>query len=85
MQAPKHLRSRNRGVTLVELMVGLTIGMLLVVIASAVYLYSKKTYNVVSENAQMEENGRFALNLLTKYVQSAGFAMVDPLANSAQP
>ncbi|MEJ8858359.1 PilW family protein [Variovorax robiniae] len=71
---------RQRGVTLVELMVALTIGLILVIIASAIYLYSKQSYNAVSENSQMEENGRFAINLLTKSIQSAGFAMVDPTA-----
>ena len=71
-------RSHSRGVTLLELLIGITIGLLLVIVASAVYLYSKQSYNAVSENSQMEENGRFALDLLGKYIQSAGFAMVDP-------
>jgi len=84
MSAPHSPRSRNRGVTLVELMVGLTIGLVLVIIASSVYLYSKQSYNAVTENSQMEENGRFALDLLTKYIQSAGFAMVDPTAPGPQ-
>lgn len=74
------LRRLQRGVTLIELMVGLTIGLLLVIIASAIYLYSKQSYSAATETSQMEENGRFALDLLSKYVQSAGFAMVDPNA-----
>ncbi|MGJ7494984.1 PilW family protein [Variovorax sp. RT4R15] len=73
-------RRFTRGATLIELMVGLTIGLILIIIASVVYLYSKQSYNAVSENSQMEENGRFAIDLLTKYIQSAGFAMVDPTA-----
>lgn len=67
----------QRGVTLIELMVGLTIGLLIVIIASAIYLYSKQSYSAATETSQMEENGRFALDLLSKYVQSAGYAMVD--------
>lgn len=74
------VRRFNRGVTLIELMVGLTIGLLLVIIASAIYLYSKQSYSAATETSQMEENGRFALDLLSKYIQSAGFAMVDPTA-----
>lgn len=70
-------RRSHRGVTLIELMVGLTIGLLLVIIASAIYLYSKQSYSAATETSQMEENGRFALDLLSKYIQSAGFAMVD--------
>jgi type IV pilus assembly protein PilW len=84
MSTPHSPRSRNRGVTLVELMVGLTIGLILVIIASSVYLYSKQSYNAATENSQMEENGRFALDLLTKYIQSSGFAMVDPTAPGPQ-
>lgn len=74
------VRRLHRGVTLIELLVGLTIGLLLVIIASAIYLYSRQSYNAATETSQMEENGRFALDLLSKYVQSAGFAMVDATA-----
>jgi type IV pilus assembly protein PilW len=76
----RSVRRLHRGVTLIELMVGLTIGLLLVIIASAIYLYSRQSYSAATETSQMEENGRFALDLLSKYVQSAGFAMVDPNA-----
>lgn len=74
---------RHRGVTLIELMVSLVIGLLLIGIASGIYLYSKRSYNAASETAQMEENGRFAIDVLTKYIQSAGFAMVDRTAPGA--
>lgn len=77
MSRHRSVRRLHRGVTLIELMVGLTIGLLLVIIASAIYLYSKQSYSAATETSQMEENGRFALDLLKKYVQSAGFAMVD--------
>lgn len=70
--------SRQRGLTLIELMVSLVIGLVLAVVASSTYLYSKQAYNAVSENSQLEENGRFALNLLARNVQSAGFVMLDP-------
>ena len=76
-------RSKSRGVTLIELLVGVTIGLLLALVASSTYLFSKQTFNTVTEVSQMEENGRFALNLLARYVQSAGFSMIDPKANLA--
>lgn len=80
------LRSRYlaRGVTLIELLVAMAIGLLLVIAASATYLYSKSAYNTVSETSQMEENGRFALNLLSRYIQSAGFVMLNPKAANVQ-
>lgn len=68
----------ERGLTLIELMVSLVIGLLLAIIASSTYLYSKQAYNSVSENSQLEENGRMALDLLTRYVQSAGYVAINP-------
>jgi type IV pilus assembly protein PilW len=68
------MQSKQSGVSLIELMVGLTIGLVLATIASATYLYSKQGFVTNSESAQTEENGRFAINLLTRYIQSSGFA-----------
>ncbi|MDO8449061.1 MAG: PilW family protein [Rhodoferax sp.] len=86
----KHLSTRSlgrrhsTGFSLVELMVSLAIGMVLAIVASTIYLYTKQSYNATTENSQMEENGRFALNLLSKYIQSAGFVMIDPAIPSPQ-
>ena len=70
-------KQRQTGLTLIELMVSLVIGLLLAIIASSTYLYSKQAYNAVSENSQMEENGRLALNLLTRNIQSAGYVTLN--------
>ena len=72
---------RQNGLTLIELMVSLVIGLLLAIIASSTYLYSKQAYNAVSENSQMEENGRLALNLLTRNIQAAGYTIFDREGN----
>jgi type IV pilus assembly protein PilW len=77
-------RSRIGGVTLIELLVSVVIGLLLALAASATYLFSKQSYNAVTENSQMEENGRFALTLLTRHIQSAGNVMLNPQAAAAQ-
>ena len=56
----------------------MVIGLVLVIAASSVYLYSKQSFNSSTETSQLENNGRFAINLLAKYIQSAGFVMIDP-------
>ncbi len=71
-------RQKVRGVTLIELMVGLVIGIVLALAASTVYLYSKQSFNSSSETSQLEENGRFAINLLTRYIQGAGYVVINP-------
>lgn len=73
------------GLTLIELLVSLVIGLLLAIVASSTYLYSKQAYNAVSENSQMEENGRLALNLLTRNIQSAGYVALDRAAGEPLP
>lgn len=84
LKTRKCSREANGGFSLIELMVSLVIGLLLAVAGSAAYLYSKQAYNSVSENSEMEQNGRFALTLLTRYVQSAGFVMLNPGAIVSQ-
>ena len=78
-------RPQQTGLTLIELLVSLVIGLLLAIAASATYLYSKQAYNAVSENSQMEENGRLALNLLTRNIQSAGYVSVNIAAGEPVP
>jgi type IV pilus assembly protein PilW len=74
----------QRGFSLVELMISMVIGLVLAITASTIYLYSKQSFNSSTEASQMEENGKFALNLLTKSIQSAGFVMIDPAIPSPQ-
>jgi len=86
MQVNSYVKSSRseRGVTLVELMVAMVIGLILAVAASAIYLYSKQNYNSSSETTQMEENGRFALNLLSQYIKTAGFVVINPASQRPQ-
>jgi type IV pilus assembly protein PilW len=74
----------QRGLTLIELMVSLVIGLVLSIVASSTYLYSKQAYSVVSENSQMEESGRFALSLLARNIQSAGYVSLNAKASGPQ-
>ena len=77
--------SKQAGLTLVELMVSLVIGLLLAIVASSTYLYSKQAYNAVSENSQMEENGRLALNLLAQNIRMAGYVTVHQSDGAPRP
>lgn len=79
-----HRLQVQRGLTLIELMVSLVIGLALAIVASSTYLYSKQAYNAVSENSQMEENGRFALSLLSRNIQSAGYVSLDQKSSGPQ-
>ena len=53
MNLRRPLRHRMRGMTLVELMIGLTIGLFLVGIAGSLFLGSRLTFNAQSQVARL--------------------------------
>ena len=64
---------REFGVSLVELLVAVVIGLLLLLGVIQIYLTSKQSYNAQAELARMQENGRFAMDLITRDLRRAGF------------
>ena len=62
----------TRGVTLVELMVALAIGSILITGALWVYVESRKNYSVNEAIAQLQNNARFALEMLEPDLRLAG-------------
>jgi type IV pilus assembly protein PilW len=69
------------GVTLVELMIALVIGMLLTVGAASVYLQSRSSYKVNDAAARLQETVRYALDIIEPDVRLAGYwgFVSDPL------
>ena len=64
---------RQRGVTLVELMVALSIGLLVTVAMLKVYVDASGMYRFNEGLARVQENGRFALEFLRRDARVAGF------------
>lgn len=62
-----------RGFSLVELMVGMAIGLVVLLAVTSLYLTSSKGSSNNADIAAQEESGRFALNLIAKNVRMAGF------------
>lgn len=69
----RRARTVPRGMTLVELMVGLVIGLFLMAVMGAVYLGSKTTFLAQASGARVQENGRFAMDLLANDLRMSGF------------
>ncbi len=68
----KSLR-RQRGVTLVELMVALALGLLITVAMLKVYVDASGLYRFNEGLARVQENGRFALEFIRRDTRVAGF------------
>lgn len=66
-------RSRQKGLSLVELLVAMAVTLVLVSIASYAYLNTKTLYNVTDEQSIIYEEGRFALDFLGQNIRLAGF------------
>lgn len=64
---------RIRGIGLVEIMIAMTLGLMLVASIAAVYLRSGRSYAEDQRFSRMQENGRFALNILAEDLAMAGF------------
>ena len=64
---------RERGVTLVELMVAIAINLVLVLAATLLYLNTRSTQRAVDEKSAVSETGQFALELLGRDITLAAF------------
>ncbi len=66
------LARAQSGVSLVELMVALTMGLFVVGGAASIYLANRSTFATVENVARVEENARFAAELLARDIREAG-------------
>lgn len=64
---------KARGLSLVELLVGLAIGTLLVAAAVTVYSNGRRAYALNESVARLQEQGRFVLSVLEPDVELAGY------------
>lgn len=63
----------SRGLSLVELMVALAVGLLLTAAVIQIFLSTKNTYRIQESMARLQENGRFAVNYLVTDLRMAGY------------
>ena len=75
-------RSKQRGVTLVELMIAMVISLLVLLGVATVYSSSKRSYKVQEEMARLQENARYAFASMTGDITEAGFAGCNPKLQS---
>lgn len=66
-------KRQQAGLSLVELMIAVALGMLLMLGVMQVFLSSKNTYASNQELSEIQESGRFALEILTRDIRNAGY------------
>ncbi|HSH29208.1 MAG TPA: PilW family protein [Thiohalobacter sp.] len=65
--------SRQAGVTLVELMVAMTVSLILLAGVLQIFQANRQSYRVQEALARTQENGRFAIEFLTRDIRMADF------------
>lgn len=66
-------RHHQRGLTLVEVMVAITLSLVLLAGVMQVFVATRMTYRVDEGLARLQENGRFAIGHLAQRVRMAGY------------
>lgn len=65
-------RDAVHGLTLVELMIALMLGLLVVGSASAIFISNQQTYRATEGLGRVQENGRMAFELMSRDLREAG-------------
>ncbi len=70
---------KNRGFTLVELMISLTLGLILVAIAVQLLVSGQSNYRIQQAVSTIQDSGVFSLNAVTKNIRLANHGNTDKI------
>ncbi|MCQ4347665.1 PilW family protein [Pseudomonas stutzeri] len=74
MSGMHHIRhSRSAGFSLIEMMVAMTIGVLILLAVSEVFINNNRTFTELEKTSRQIENGRYAMQLLESELANTGF------------
>jgi type IV pilus assembly protein PilW len=76
-------RAAVRGMTLVELMVGMAVGLFVVLVAVSIFVSTRTLHSIGSASTRMSENARLAMDVLQTDIRNAAFVGCRPLLNDA--
>ncbi|HEU0202747.1 MAG TPA: PilW family protein [Burkholderiaceae bacterium] len=66
-------RAHQRGLSLIELMVAITLGLFLLTVTISVFLGISRTARTQDAASRLDENGRFAIESITRAIRLAGY------------
>ena len=70
---PLNQKHRQHGLTLIELMVSITIGIVLMAGIMQIFASSKQSYKMQDTLTYLQESGRFSIDLISKDLRRAGY------------
>lgn len=75
------LPTRQSGLSLIELMVAITLGLMITMTLGYILMGSRSTYRTQDASARIQDTGRFALEYIGRQIRSAGRTDISPLAS----
>lgn len=75
---------KQKGLSLVELMVSITLGLILMAGVLQVFVGSRATYNSQQAISRVQESGRFAIDFMAKEIRMAGYVGCSSKAGPTQ-
>jgi type IV pilus assembly protein PilW len=80
--------NRQSGITVIEILVGLALSLIILAGVLHIFINNKQTYRVQEAFARLQENGRFAMQFITKDLRMAGYMgcagkITNPIGNIA--
>ena len=73
-----HCSGTQQGLTIIELMVAMVLGLLLMAVAIHIFVGNRDTYRYNSNLARLQENGRFAFEQVSRVVRMTGYQGASP-------
>ena len=78
-------RGLQAGLTLIELMISITLGMLVVAAAISLMLSTKSSYTIEDDTTRLLDTGRYAIESVTRAVRLAAFENLISVSDDAVP
>ena len=69
--------------TLLELLIALGLGLMISAAVAAIFVSSRNAYALLDDSARLDDNGRFAIEVLTRAVRQSDYRALDALSESA--
>ena len=81
--------SQQHGVSLVELMIAMTLGLMMIGGTISIFSSSQRVYTTTETLSRLQENARFAFGMLTRDIRMAGYmgcaSAYAPVTNTLNP
>jgi len=65
--------NREQGFTLIELLIAMALALVVIASLSSVFILQRKTYDVQEQISEMTQNGRAAMEMLTREIRMTGY------------